>query len=69
MTLVDWKRVWRSWVRARFGGRLRGHRLDEAVQGAEAFRAMAGRVTAVPLDNGEAPFPNSLPTGSDGGAG
>ncbi len=61
MAETDWKRVWRAWLKARFGDVLKGKRLKEAAAMAESFRRMAREVGSVPLDNGEAPFSNALP--------
>ncbi len=65
MAETYWKRVWRAWLKARFGDVLKGKRLEEAAVMAETFRQMAREAGSVPLGNGEAPFSNALP-GSDG---
>lgn len=65
MAETDWKPVWRAWLAARFGGVLKGKRLEEAAAMAETFRLMAREAGGVPLGNGEAPFSGALP-GTDG---
>ena len=65
MAEADWKRVWRAWLRGRFGDVLKGKKLEEAAAMTETFRLIARKAGSVPLGNGEAPFSNALP-GMDG---
>ncbi len=64
MTEDNWRQAWREVLRAKFGDRLRGERLEAAVDECDALRTLWGPLAesspGASLDNAEQPFPNPI---------